>query len=180
MSDYNNKIVSKKFENYKEKTYKVRKFKIVRKNFKKQDGWISPALLTDSPWDPQAWKEMGGPMTPTFFGGLGVYHDPFQWPWVKFSIFGLDGLRNGLAIFYKVNLRLLKMTLLRSPWPQCHSTFWDLWKCGKKDSNNFWPPYTVEAGAASIEKKDPKLGHKKNGFDSFTETSGGHFVTKNT
>ena len=137
-------------------------------------------MLTDSPWDPQAWKEMGGPMTPTFLGGLGVYHDPFQWPRVKFSIFGLNGLRNGLAIFYKVNLRLLKMTLLRSPWPQCHSTFWDLWKCGKKDSNNFWPPYTVEAGAASIEKKDPKLGHKKNGFDSFTETSGGHFVTKNT
>ena len=137
-------------------------------------------FLTDSPWDPQAWKEMGGPMTPTFLGGLGVYHDPFQWPRVKKSIFGLNGLRNGLAIFYKVNLRLLKMTLLRSPWPQCHSTFWDLWKCGKKDSNNFWPPYTVEAGAASIEKKDPKLGRKKNGFDSITETSEGDFVTKNT
>ena len=137
-------------------------------------------LLTDSPWDPQAWKEMGGPMTPTFFGGLGVYHDPFQWPWVKFSIFGLDGLRNGLAIFYKVNLRLLKMTLLRSPWPQCHSTFWDLWKCGKKDSNNFWPPYTVEAGAASIEKKDPKLGRKKMGSIQLPKLPRVTFLTKNT
>ena len=133
------------------------------------------SVLTGSPWEILPIEEMGGPMTPPFLGGLGVYHDPFQCPRGQFAISSLHSLRNGLAIFYRVNLRSLKMTLLRSPWPQCHSTFWDLWKCGKKDSNNFWPPYTVEAGAASIEKKDPKLGGKKNGFDSITETSEGDF-----
>ena len=72
-------------------------------------------------------------------------------------------------------MRPLKMALSRQQSSQSYSTFWDLWKCGKKDSNNFWPPYTVEAGAASIKKKDPKLERKKNGFDSFAETSGGDF-----
>ena len=120
--------------------------------------------LTDNPWEIQSWMKMGGSMTPTFLGGLGVYHDPFQAPWVKKLIFGLNGLRNGLAFFYKVNLRCLKMALLRPQWPQCYSTFLDLWKCEKKDTNNFWPALTGEAGTASAEKVAPKLGAKKTGF----------------
>ena len=125
--------------------------------------------LTGSPWEILPIEEMGGPMTPPFLGGLGVYHDPFQCPRGQFAISSLHSLRNGLAIFYRVNLRSLKMTLLRSPWPQCHSTFLDLWKCGKKDSINFRPPYTIEATEAAKEKKDPKPATRKTGFGRTTD-----------
>ena len=55
------------------------------------------------------------------------------------------------------------MAVSRLQSSQSYSTFWDIWKCGEKDTNNFRPPYMAEAAAASIEKKDPKLGHKKMG-----------------